>query len=536
MKGRQNSAGGWKWRYAEGEKKEEGIDKSKWIGRRFTLKGSTPLEVVDVKEGETPIIVMEDRSTGKVVNYTPQTFATALQEGILVEESQKLSWQFLKDQYPLAFEFLEDYFKAHPYSNVSKDDMVYELTTHFELDLEEAEEIYTQFITDYWSKKYKTKLSWQDLTSPEKIKLKDLPGWMVKIKNRRGIYYGVVQQMGGYRCRNWMWAIWKPTEKEALEAYKENPEEPIMDEGKLYFEEYSPERSTVLYRVALNVWSNQKLSWKELSYTGRVLEWLDKQSAKSLPDSTIKQILYGAGFRGDNIDYLLEEWKKYKRSRYSNQDFNSYKDQNVSLYRKRLNYYNENEGANIFWSSKDAQEKRFKALTDIGDLEDTEILDVGCGYCDLLTYLEKNDINPKNYVGIDIVPEIVEKAKELHPDINIQVRDIQEELLEENSFDWVFGSGIFALQDQNWQQYVVNMLKEMLKIARKGVAVNFLKQQNTNRLSWQEPPQNLIGWLVKLKRKGLDNRISYGVVYSMFDYFTNDKKTFVYSAWLGSSE
>jgi SAM-dependent methyltransferase len=168
----------------------------------------------------------------------------------------------------------------------------------------------------------------------------------------------------------------------------------------------------------------------------------------------------------------------------SDQDFDFYKDQNSQMYRKRLNYYNENKGAEIFWSSRDAQEKRFEALLDIGDLTDKEILDVGAGYCDLLDYLEKRNIKIKKYVGIDIVPEIVKKARELHPNVNIEIRDIQKDSIEENSFDYVFGSGIFALQSQDWNSYVVDMLKKMLLASKVGVGVNFLKQQEMSRLSW----------------------------------------------------
>lgn len=164
-----------------------------------------------------------------------------------------------------------------------------------------------------------------------------------------------------------------------------------------------------------------------------------------------------------------------KLSSTSSQDFDFYKDRNKEMYQRRLHYYNEDDGANIFWSSRTAQEKRFEALLDIGDLTDKTILDVGCGYCDLFNFIKAKNYAIKSYTGIDIVPDIVSKAKQLHPNTSISIRDIQKEPLEKDSFDYIFGSGIFALEDPNWSKYTVNMLKIMLEGARIGVAVNFLK-------------------------------------------------------------
>jgi len=185
----------------------------------------------------------------------------------------------------------------------------------------------------------------------------------------------------------------------------------------------------------------------------------------------------------EEFDFVpIRQVKSYKSS---SNAFDIYKDKNSEMYQKRLMFYNENNGPEIFWSSKTAQEKRFEALLDIGDLTDKEILDVGCGYGDFLTYIKNKGININKYVGVDIVEDIVKKAKELHPDVNISARDIQKDPIEEDSFDYVFGSGIFAVNDPNWNFYVVDMLKKMLSSSKIGVGVNFLKEQNINRLSWK---------------------------------------------------
>ena len=59
------------------------------------------------------------------------------------------------------------------------------------------------------------------------------------------------------------------------------------------------------------------------------------------------------------------------------------------------------DAKSLDWSSKKAQEDRFKILTDIGDLSGCKILDVGCGFGDLYKWLNKQEIQV-NYTGIDI--------------------------------------------------------------------------------------------------------------------------------------
>jgi len=258
----------------------------------------------------------------------------------------------------------------------------------------------------------------------------------------------------------------------------------------------------------------------------------ERQAIKFYKDFLKGKIIGESEIRRSNWASVIPLYK-VGLDKHASDNFDSYKDQNTEMYQKRLNQYNENEGAEIFWSSKNAQEKRFEALLDIGDLTDKEILDVGCGYCDLLDYIEKRDIKIKNYIGVDIVPEIVKKSRELHPNTNIEVRDIQKEPIEKDSFDYVYGSGIFAIDNPNWNQYTVEMLKGMLNSARVGVGVNFLKQQEMNRLSWAEPKfyEGYKGWLVKTVGRG--NYTYYGVITNIFINTNHDLE--IYAFW-GLSE
>lgn len=82
----------------------------------------------------------------------------------------------------------------------------------------------------------------------------------------------------------------------------------------------------------------------------------------------------------------------------------------------------------LAYGSLESQLKKFQALVEVGlDKEDklVTILDVGCGFGDLVEFMKRKKIKFK-YKGIDISPKIVEIAKEKRPNLNITVDDILE--------------------------------------------------------------------------------------------------------------
>lgn len=140
----------------------------------------------------------------------------------------------------------------------------------------------------------------------------------------------------------------------------------------------------------------------------------------------------------------------------------------------------------VSWGSKDSQFIRFKILSEIGDLNNKTILDVGCGLGDFYGFLTKDkNLKLKGYLGIDITRSMIAKARKKYPKAKFEIRDLLEELPEE-PFDYVFESGIFNLKSPNWEKFTYAMLKKMYKISKIGVGVNFLstwtpfKRDNTS--------------------------------------------------------
>ena len=91
-----------------------------------------------------------------------------------------------------------------------------------------------------------------------------------------------------------------------------------------------------------------------------------------------------------------------------------------------------------------SQQQRFEILSDIGDLRNKNILDVGCGFGDFYIYLMEN-FQIHDYIVIDISPGMIEIARKKNPNILFYHNDILNKFLaycnmkyEHNRIDNIF--------------------------------------------------------------------------------------------------
>jgi SAM-dependent methyltransferase len=112
---------------------------------------------------------------------------------------------------------------------------------------------------------------------------------------------------------------------------------------------------------------------------------------------------------------------------------------------------------------------RFTILAGIEDIRHASILDVGCGVGHLAGWLKGRGYEG-DYTGIDILPEMVARARETHPDTRFEHADI---ITEPDRFqaDYVMSSGIFHMGDAPFMNRVV---AAMYGACTKGVAFNTL--------------------------------------------------------------
>lgn len=143
-----------------------------------------------------------------------------------------------------------------------------------------------------------------------------------------------------------------------------------------------------------------------------------------------------------------------------------------SFFNNRAKKYGKNIKT-LDWGSERTQRLRFEALMQVGELQQSSILDVGCGFCDLYQYLLRSGIDAQ-YSGVDISDEIVSLSQPASTDFDLKVHDMFEKP-DPREFDYVIASGIHYLKcDDNYQR-MLTILNNMFCSARVGVATNFIR-------------------------------------------------------------
>ena len=128
------------------------------------------------------------------------------------------------------------------------------------------------------------------------------------------------------------------------------------------------------------------------------------------------------------------------------------------------------------WGSFESQKKRFEVLSEIGDLNNSSILDIGCGTGAFYKYLN-NIYQDIDYTGIDINENMVKIAMENFSGVTFFCTDILnkvENKIRNRKFDYVFLSGALNLSINSHEVIVNDMMRKMFDLSIKGVALNFL--------------------------------------------------------------
>lgn len=110
----------------------------------------------------------------------------------------------------------------------------------------------------------------------------------------------------------------------------------------------------------------------------------------------------------------------------------------IASYQKRLRRYGASPRA-LKWRNKGAAHQRYRHLTGELNFEGKSVLDVGCGFGDVIWFIQRRAEN-FDYTGIDIVPEFIKEARKRYPEYKFVAGDYFAEPLE-SDFDIVLCSG-----------------------------------------------------------------------------------------------
>jgi RimJ/RimL family protein N-acetyltransferase/SAM-dependent methyltransferase len=130
----------------------------------------------------------------------------------------------------------------------------------------------------------------------------------------------------------------------------------------------------------------------------------------------------------------------------------------------------------VDWGSAQGQALRFRMLLEIGNVTAASLLDVGCGIGHLASHLKEINFRG-NYIGFDLVPEMVQTASTLHPGWMFRADDLLA-THDGPAVDYVVGSGLFTFASRAWLEQTVRQMFERCRI---GVAFNSLSGWSENK-------------------------------------------------------
>ncbi len=124
----------------------------------------------------------------------------------------------------------------------------------------------------------------------------------------------------------------------------------------------------------------------------------------------------------------------------------------------------------LFWNSYASAALRYRALTQDIDFEGARVLDVGCGFGDIVPFISAR-ARDVDYAGIDIVPEFIHEAARRYPDFTFEVADYLQESYRFTA-DYILCNGAFNYLHEDPVGLRKEVLSRMFHQATKGVAMS----------------------------------------------------------------
>lgn len=135
----------------------------------------------------------------------------------------------------------------------------------------------------------------------------------------------------------------------------------------------------------------------------------------------------------------------------------------------------------VDWNSEESQYMRFEQLLKIVNRSGFSVLDYGCGYGGLLTYMRsarfaERGLRLGRYTGFDISGEMIRQAREqFGAEAKCSWTDSDSSLA---AHDFVVASGIFNVKqsssDEDWLAYMLEVLDKLNALSVYGFAFNIL--------------------------------------------------------------
>lgn len=110
------------------------------------------------------------------------------------------------------------------------------------------------------------------------------------------------------------------------------------------------------------------------------------------------------------------------------------------------------------------QQGRYAMIAEVGNLAQASVLDIGCGVGHLLDFLRANGF-AGDYLGIDLLPEMVERARRRHPGARFEVADFLADAPRLSGRDFVLASGVLQHGDRERMERMIAAMYESCQVA-----------------------------------------------------------------------
>lgn len=153
-----------------------------------------------------------------------------------------------------------------------------------------------------------------------------------------------------------------------------------------------------------------------------------------------------------------------------------------------------------------------------GNAHTVSLLDVGCGYGGLFEHARQRGI-AIDYTGIDVVPEMIEYARENITKARFACLDVFDVAFSER-FDYVVCNGILTQKlttsIREMDVYAQEMIKRLFELCRRGVAFNLMTNKvnfMVDNLYYRSPVE-----LLSFCFAEVTDRIKIDHSYKLYDY------------------
>lgn len=155
------------------------------------------------------------------------------------------------------------------------------------------------------------------------------------------------------------------------------------------------------------------------------------------------------------------------------------------------------------WRDADQQRLRFDIIADgFPDLDGASVLDIGCGFGDFFDFLSVRGDRVR-YTGCDLSPDVLAIARQRHPELTLECRNVLEQPYPSRAFDYVCMSGLFNHRIEDNEGFRRAMTAAAFDVCRRGMAANM----TTTVVDYEDPqlyyfrPGDVVSEALRLTRR-----------------------------------